>query len=719
MTVEQPALPGMPRARRRPVRAVQVAAQLPVVRVAVDRPQPHLDRPFDYLVPADLADVVRPGVRVKVRLAGQDVDAWVLERLEESEHDGALQTLRKVVSPEVVLTPEVLELCRAVARRWAGTLADVLRLAVPPRHARVEAEEWAGGWGADGAGAPGAPEDALAGPAGPLGPAVPGAVPAAGPATDAWAAHAGGAAFLRRVAAGQAPRAVWQALPGAGPGGPAWATQVAQAVAAARAGRRGALVVTPTAREADEVLAALEAAGVPRWTPETPGGAVRLVAEDGPALRYRSFLAVSRGAADVVVGTRAAAFAPVARLGLAVCWDDGDPLHAEPRSPYPHAREVLALRADAGAALLVGGYVRSVASQRWVAAGTAQPVVPDRSAVRGATARVVHLDAVELAKDGPAASARLPSAAWRTIRDGLERGPVLVQVPRAGYLPGLACARCRTAARCAVCAGPLQLSGSSAVPSCAWCGALAGGWRCGECGATALRSTAVGMGRTAEELGRAFPGVPLRRSSAQHGVLATLPATRALVVATTGAEPAVEGGYAAAVLLDAAVTAARPGLGAEEAALRHWWGAAALVRPASAGGVAVLVGDVPQGLAGAFVRWDPAGFAERHLAERAELGLPPAAHLVTLEGERAAVAAVVAALTAPTAVRGPLPTGPAPEGTLDPEAVRPVRTLLVTPWADARALVTDLAGVLATRSAHREPPVRVRVEPDEVVAAGG
>lgn len=693
MTVDQPALPGMPRARRRPVRTVSVAAELPIARVVVDRPQPHLDRPFDYLVPAALEATARPGVRVKVRLAGQDVDAWVLERVEESEHDGALQPLRKVVSPEAVLTPEVLELCRAVARRWAGTLADVLRLAVPPRHARVESEAWP------------AADPAPAPPAG---------------AADAWSAHAGGGAFLRRVAAGEAPRAVWQALPGrAAGGGSMWAAQVAQAAVAARAGGRGALVVVPTAREADEVLAALDGAGVPRWAPGAVGGAVRLVAEDGPAVRYRSFLAVSRGVADVVVGTRAAAFAPVARLGLVVCWDEGDPLHAEPRSPYPHAREVLALRADRGAALLVGGYVRSVAAQRWVAAGTAQPVVPERAAVRASTARAVHLDALELAKDGPAASARLPSAAWRAVRDGLERGPVLVQVPRAGYLPGLACARCRTAARCAVCAGPLRLDSSSAVPSCAWCGALAGGWRCGECGATGLRSTAVGMGRTAEELGRAFPGVPLRRSSAQHGVLAAVPGTRALVVATTGAEPAADGGYAAAVLLDAAVTAARPGLGAEEAALRHWWGAAALVRPAADGGVAVLVGDVPQALAGAFVRWDPAGFAERLLAERGELGLPPAAHLVTIEGERAAVASVVGALTAPTTVRGPLPTGPAPEGTLDPESVRPVRTLLVTPWSGAPALVADLAGVLATRSAHREPPVRVRVEPDEVVTTLG
>ena len=38
------------------------------------------------------------------------------------------------------MPPEIAALCRAVADRYGGVLADVLRLALPPRHARVEAE---------------------------------------------------------------------------------------------------------------------------------------------------------------------------------------------------------------------------------------------------------------------------------------------------------------------------------------------------------------------------------------------------------------------------------------------------------------------------------------------------------------------------------------------------------------------------------------------------
>ncbi|WP_318011400.1 primosomal protein N' [Actinotalea sp. M2MS4P-6] len=673
-----------------------------MARVVVDLSQPHLDRAFDYLVPEAMSAGVRAGVRVKVRFAGRDVDGWVVDRVEDSDHEGTLVPLRRLVSDEVVLGPQVLDLARAVARRWAGTLPDVLRLAIPPRHARVEREEW--------------PTSSPAGPA--TDDAVGGRDPehpahsAADPERSAWWPLHGGAAFLRRVAGGENPRAVWQALPGVD-----WAVQVAEAVDAARQGGRGALVVVPSAREVEQVLTALGEAGVETWTPGRDSGAVRLVADDGPAARYRAFLAAARGFADVVVGTRGAALAPVARLGLVVCWDDSDPLHSEPRAPYPHARDVLSMRADAGAALLVGGYVRSVAAHRWVAEGTAHPVIADRAEVRTRAPRVVHLDRAELAREGPAAAARLPSSAWRTVRDGLERGPVLVQVPRAGYLPGVACARCRTAARCGVCSGPLRLASSHAAPACGWCGALAGMWRCTECGHTGLRATAVGAERTAEELGRAFPGAALRRSSARTGVLDTVPSSPSLVVATQGAEPRVTGGYAAAVLLDASVTAGRPGLGASEAALRHWFAAAALVRPSGDGGVVALVGEVPTSLAGALVRWDPAGFAARELAERTELGLPPAAHLATVEGERAAVSAVLAALRAPTTVRGPVPSGPLPDGLLDPEQSRPVRAVLQTPWSGAAAVVADLAAVVATRSAHRERPVRVRVEPDDVGVA--
>lgn len=681
-------LEGLPQPKRpaRPaVGGAPLAEHLPIARVCVDLVPHHLDRVFEYAVPAALADTAVPGTRVKVRFGGQDVNGYVLERVEEAEHDGALQPVRKVVSAEPVLTPQVARLARAVADRWAGTLNDVLRLAVPARHARVEAEV----------------------------PPAADPLPVPSPSATAWAAYRGGSAFVQHVTAGGAPRAVWSALPAAA--GERWPDAIAQAVAACVLGGRGALVVVPDARDIDRVLAALDDAGIPRWAPGSTGGAVRLAADDGPALRYRSFLAALRGQASVVVGTRASAFAPVADLGLAVVWDDGDPLHAEPRAPYPHVREVLALRSELEhCALLVAAHGRSVEAQALVEAGWAHEVAADRPTTRARAARVLALTSVELAREGPAAAARLPAPAWRTLRDRLAHGPVLVQVPRAGYVPAVACGRCRAAARCGVCHGPLGLTTADGVPTCGWCGRLATDWRCTECGAGALRSVRVGSERTAEELGRAFPGVPIRVSGARAagGVLATVKDVPAVVVATPGAEPVAPGGYAAALLLDAAVSTAGASLRTGEDALRRWLTAAALVRPAGEGGIVVLVGDAEERVTQALVRWDPAGYASRELAERAELALPPAVRIAAVTGPRDAVDTLLGRLDLPDAeILGPVPVGAAEPGALEPD----VRALVRVPRPGGAVLARALAASLAVRSARREGgTVRVQLDPAEL-----
>lgn len=691
---------------------VPIAATLPVARVVLDLQPAHLDQPYDYLVPASMDEDARAGVRIKARFGRQEVAGYVVERRETSDHDGRLVPLRKVVSPEQVLTPQVLRVCRAVADRYAGTLADVLRLAVPPRHARVEKEASDSAPSAD----PAQARPEVTDPQGP----PPGAGAHAN-APSAWAPYRGGEAYLRRILGGEGPRAVWSALPGVGAdtadaATPHWAAAIAQAVRACTAGGRGALVVVPDARDAGRVLAALGAAGL------GPEDVVRLLADDGPAPRYRAFLRALRGDARVVVGTRATMFAPVPDLGLVVLWGDGEETLAEPHAPYPHARDVLALRAEQeGAAYLLGSPGRTAQAQALLASGWARELAPPRDVLRQRAPRVRALTSVELARDGAAAAARLPSVAWRAARDALEHGPVLVQVPRAGYLPVVACSRCRAAARCAHCHGPLGLPHADGAPQCTWCGRLAGGWRCDECGWTGLRSVRVGSARTAEELGRAFTGVPVRLSSASApgGVLDSVPAAPALVVATPGAEPVAAGGYATALLLDAAVTTGGTGLAAGTEAVHRWLAAASLVRT---DGQVLLVGDGAPAPTQALVRWDPGGFAARELDERAELHLPPAVRVAAVTGDRAAVEAVVARVGlreddgSGTGVLGPVETDPTgPAGAVQ-ALDAPVRTVLRVPLAQGDELARRLKASLAVRSARREGgTVRVQLDPKEML----
>ncbi len=660
----------------------RVAAEhLPVARVSVDVSPPHLDRPFDYLVPDRLdADAV-PGCRVRVRFNRKLVDGFLLERIAESDFPGRLSWLERVVSPEPVLSEGLLGLARIVAGRYGGTLSDVLRLAVPPRHARVEAEPHR------------APEPA---------PHRPDAAP--------WARYQHGVAFLDAVHAGKAPRAVWQALPGED-----WPARLAEVAATAAAAGRGAVIVVPDHRDVQRLEQACVAV-------LGRGGVVALAADLGPAERYRRWLAVHRGVVRVVVGTRAAMFAPVHDLGVAVVWDDGDELHAYPQAPYPHARDVLTHRAHAtGCALVVGGFARTAEAALLVESGWAREVVAHRDEVRAAAPRVTALgeDDTQLARDPSARAARLPSIAFDAARAALrDDAPVLVQVPRRGYVPALACAQCRERAHCRRCAGPLALpggpgDGEPGPATCRWCGAAEAAFRCPSCGGRGLRAVVVGAGRTAEELGRAFSGVTVRTSGGGD-VLDSVPGRACLVVATPGAEPVAEGGYGAALLLDGRALLARPDLRAAEHALRVWMTAAGMVRPARDGGRVVVMAEASLQPVQALVRWDPSWYAALELAEREELGFPPARRVASVDGSPDAVAGLLDVVELPETgeVLGPVPLGEVDE---DGHSGRE-RALLRVPRSEGRSLADAVHAAQAVHAARRgTEPVRIQVDPLELL----
>ena len=659
-------LPGLRQTVRasRPRRAAgtePVAQTAPVARVLVDTPLAHLDRPFDYAVPASMADHALPGVRVKVRFAGKALDGFVVARADDTDHTGALTPLRRLVSPEPVLRPAVAELAGLLAERYAGTRSDVLRLAVPPRHATTEKQ-------------PSPAEEPVA---------------VDTEATRAaWASYPAADPYLAHLARGGSPRAVWSALPGAD-----WPRLLAAAAALTLSAGRGSVLVVPDRRDVARLDAALhDLLG--------PGHHVVLTAGAGPARRYREFLAVVRGTRRIVVGTRAAAFAPVHDLGLVAIWDDGDDLHAEPRAPYPHAREVLLTRARLeDAAGLVGGFARSVESEQLLASGWAHELAPPRDSLREAvTVSIAGATDRELERDPLTRATRMPRQVYDAVAAGLERGPVLLQTPRRGYAASLACERCRTPARCTVCTGPLAVTGPAVPPACRWCGTVDEAWACATCGHRGLRAPVVGELRTAEELGRAFPSTPVVASGGDH-VVESVPARPAIVVATPGAEPVPVAGYAAVVLLDTWLALLRPDLRTEEEALRRWLGAAGL---AAHGASVVAVGDPAHPALQALVRWDPAGFARREAATRSEAHLPPGSRLATITGDPGAVDDALTLLDQPpgTEVLGPVEV----EGGESRLVVR-------VPRGHGSALSRALGEVQRLRSARKLDPVRIQVDP--------
>ncbi|CAM4333571.1 Primosomal protein N' [Mycobacterium basiliense] len=643
---------------------------------------PHLDREFDYLVSAEQSDDAQPGVRVRVRFHGRLVDGFVLERRNDTEHQGKLGWLERVVSAEPVLTPEIRRLVDAVAARYAGTRPDVLRLAVPARHARVEREHAVLKEVSD--------------------------VAAIDP--SGWEVYGRGGQFLAALAETRAARAVWQALPGE-----LWTERFAEAAAQMVRAGRSVLAIVPDQRDLDAL-----------WQSATTRldqtSVAALSAGLGPAARYRRWLSALRGTARLVIGTRSAVFAPLSDLGLVMVWADGDDSLAEPRAPYPHAREVAMLRAhQARCAALIGGYARTAEAHALVRSGWAHDIVAVRPVVRARSPRVVALDDSGYAdeRDPAARTARLPSIALRAARSALQAGaPVLVQVPRRGYLPSLACGRCRAIARCRHCTGPLSLQslddGGGPGVTCRWCGRADPTLRCARCGSEAVRAVVVGARRTAEELGRAFPGTAVITSSGD-AIVSEVGARPALVVATPGAEPRACGGYGAALLLDTWALLGRQDLRAAEDALCRWMAAGALVRSRADGGVVTVVAESSISTVQSLIRWDPVGHAEAELAARSDVGLPPSVHIAALDGIGAAVMALLeqarlpddaellGPVDLPAAVRRPagFPTG----ATVTRMLVRVRREQGLELAASLRRGVS----VLSARQTH--DPVRVQIDP--------
>lgn len=744
---------------------VNVAAELeasgvpnPVARVRVDSTLPQVDRTFDYRVPAELSEDAVPGARVRVLFNGHELTGYIEERTATTDWTRtSLLPLKSVLSRVPSVAPEIFALAEALADRYASTVANVLRLAVPPRIAALDKKYAPLLPGYESAylgdSAPVSTSDAPENAAPEHAESEPSTAAAASSATDpyAWLATPGapapfvldppalnpdapdaasvfsdyenGAEFIEDVAAGAATRAVMTVLPGHLEH--TWADVLATTLAAAAASGRGAIAVVPTAKNLD----LLEAALAERLPADS---FVRLSSDSTPHTRYHGFVKARLGQVPVVIGTRAAAYAPVANLGLVVCWDDGDSSLMERRAPYCHARDVLLLRASAeNTAALFAGFSMSSEAARLVRTRWASHVRAPRALVRDYSPRIFSTGSeFELVRDPLAAMARIPHLAFEHARRALARGPVLVQVARSGYIPSFSCERCRMPARCGECSGPLSVASGSSVPSCSWCGHLAQQWRCSECGFTHWRYSAAGATRTAEELGRAFPNVPVISSAGDH-VRASVGPEPALVVATPGAEPVAFGGYAAALLLDADKMLRFDSLRAPEAALRRWLNAAALVRPAALEGTVVTTAS-PSPVEQALVRWDPAWFARQELEERAQTGLPPAVRTAAVTGAEADVRAFMeeflGSSALPERVREQLRiVGPVPldqgyfawsESLEEDSEEAPVqgdwRTLMFFSYSIAQQVTRELRATRATIAALKknvgERPVQIRCD---------
>lgn len=630
-----------------------------IARVRPDSRVPQLDREFDYRIPPGMTVV--PGVRVRVPMGrGSRVSSGIVtEVVDHSDYAGKLGDIEDLISDVVVVPAEMANLLEEVAVRHGGGVSDVLRLALPSRAVRVE-NAWRN-------------REMVARD-----------IPTVVAHTEVYETQA-----WRNISSPGAK--TWCELPyGVGPRGELEAERVlADLAAQTLSGGHSVVLTVPDWRDINRLRPMLVDLVGDEFLAVFDG-------ESTPSERYKAYLRCLEDDPVIVLGSRHAIYTPVSKLGLVIVHNDADDAHREPLAPYPHTRDIALIRAEqTGAAVCITSLVPSIAVQRLRNMGylrSCRPLRPTRP-------RVIPTSMALNAEQG-VGQARIPSMAYKAIGQALRSGPVLVQVFRSGYSPGLACSECGERARCSRCEGPLVARGGRSSRQCGWCGEMATGWSCPSCKAAENRPIGYGVGRTISELGKAFPGARVIQADGEHPVTSVSSAP-ALVVATRGAEPVAQGGYAAALLLDGQAMLQRPSLNAFTRTIEGWEWALSLL----AGGAQAFITDIDGPVVASFASGMYEDLLGRELSHRQELNLPPASKLAVVEADAATiehVLGVVRKVAPRVSVLGPV-SGPSLSR----------RVILTSSYQDATTLARELRALVVSQSVARKKGVsRMKVSFD-------
>ena len=367
------------------------------------------------------------------------------------------------------------------------------------------------------------------------------------------------------------------------------------------------LVIAPDEKDVDLIVKALEMQGLQ---------SLKLTAAMPREERYRNFLQAMHGPNSIVVGTRSAVFVPVKNLATLIVHKESSQDHYEIRSPGWNARKVAFIRAEfESIKLILTGFSPSMEVSQ---------LIDERAVKYSNVKQMVNIKAFS-----PNEGALLPGRIFSEIKKALDNGPVLFIAPRRGYGNALLCAHCRNVASCD-CGGRLSVSAKGKAPSCVHCGKAFQSWKCSFCNRDKQYLAGRGIERAAEEISRAFPGFPVVISAGEV-IKDRVDAKPALVLATAGAQPQVEGGYSAVVILDGMRFFSHTDLRTQERARELFFETSSLI---SKKGIVLLVIDESHPVVSAIARWNVAPLIKRELSERSDLHLPPSVFSTVLVMEQ-------------------------------------------------------------------------------------
>jgi primosomal protein N' (replication factor Y) len=231
-----------------------------------------------------------------------------------------------------------------------------------------------------------------------------------------------------------------------------------------------------------------------------------------PRARRDRWQAAARGDADVVVGTRLAAFTPLPRLGLVIIDEEHDGSYKQEEGLRYHARDVMVWRARArGVPVVLGSATPSLESLHNADRGRyAMLRLPDRAS--GALPKIGLIDLRQEPRGRhriPGPSATLLAALGRQLDRGEQS---LVLLNRRGFAPVVRCNACGWVAGCDRCSARMVLHRRAHALRCHHCGReSAPPAHCPECGNADLATIGLGGERLEEALAARLPGARVLR----------------------------------------------------------------------------------------------------------------------------------------------------------------------------------------------------------------
>ena len=447
-------------------------------------------------------------------------------------------------------------------------------------------------------------------------------------------------------------------------------------------GSGSVLVIAPDEKDVDRIIQSLDMNGVK---------ALKLTAAIPREERYRNYLQAMHGGNSVVVGTRSAIFAPVNNLNTIIVHKESSLDHYEIRSPGWNSRSVALIRSKSESVkLILTGFSPSIEVSQ---------LIEEREVKYVNSKETVRIKAFT-----PGHGALLPGRIFSEIKKALSVGPVLFIAPRKGYGNALLCAHCRNVAMCE-CGGRLSVAAKMKAPSCVHCGKVFQGWKCSFCNRDKQYLAGRGIDRAAEEISRAFPNFPVV-ISAGDVIKDRIEHKPALVLATSGAQPQVEGGYAAVVILDGMRFFSHTDLRTQERARELFFETSSLISPS---GTVLLVIDDTHPIVSAIARWNVAPLLKRELSERTELQLPPSVFSVVLVMDQSIGIQIVSGLKKALA-DGRIPQSSNIYGPTEISKGQ-VKIVVHADKSDAKALTDVVHELQRRRSIAKRELFTLRVEP--------